>query len=328
MQNKALFFGIIALAVLIVIGLLISRLFLGNTLDLALAEKVSIRIVAAPAIAPWARQAAQTFNQRNPNTQVEIIEAEGLVPTAQFRSGGSIPPLAAWLAEATFIVGMAPDSGLQFNDPVSVASSGLAWGAFKSKEAEFNQKYGGLSWQGLHAKAVSAENGLRFLLASPGNTAEGLAALISATAAYSQKQEISSNEVSQADQWLMETFSENAQTTAIPAANFATMGVSAGDAGILTMASWRSVRLNEKPDFALIPVQPNVNLDYPLAIYSQAEPAAQQAAVAFRSFLLEESQQAALTNFFLDRASAAQPGVKADGAAALRLLNLTQRLLQ
>jgi hypothetical protein len=94
------------------------------------------------------------------------------------------------------------------------------------------------------------------------------------------------------------------------------------------MASWRSVRLNENPDFVLVPAQPNVNLDYPLAIYSQAEPAAQQAAVAFRAFLLEDSQQSALTPFFLDPASTAQPGVKADGAAALRLLNLTQRLLQ
>lgn len=327
-QNKMLFFGIIVLAILIVLGLLASRLFLGNTLDMALADKVSIRIVAAPAIAPWARQAAQVFNQANPNTQVEIVEAQGLVPAAQFRSGGSTPPPAAWLAEAGFVVDMAPDNGLQFNDPVSVASSGLTWGAFKSKQDEFNQKYGGLSWQGLHAKAVSPENGLRFLLASPGNTAEGLAALISATAAYSQKQEISSNEVSQADQWLTETFGDNAQTPATPAANFATMRVSAGDAGILTLASWRSARLDQNPDFMLTPAQPTVNLDYPLAIFSQAEPAAQQAATAFRAFLLEENQQAALANFFLDRASAAQPGVKADGTAGLRLLNLTQRLLQ
>lgn len=327
-QNKVLFFGIIGLAILIVIGLLVSRFFLADTLDLALAEKVSIRIVAAPAITPWARQAALAFNQRNPNTQVEIIEAERLVPAAQFRSGGPTPPPAAWLAEAAFVVAMAPDSGLQFNDPLSVASSGLAWGAFKSKQDEFNQKYGGLSWEGLHAKAVSPENGLRFILASPGNTAEGLAALISATAAYSKKQEISGSDVSQADQWLTETFGDNAQTPARPADNFATMRVSAGDAGILTMASWRSARLTENPDFLISPAQPNVNLDYPLAIFSGAEPAAQQAALAFRAFLLEESQQAALTNFFLERASAAQPGIKADGVAAQRLLNLAERILQ
>lgn len=328
MQNKALFFGIIALAILIVIGLLVSRFFLADRLDLALAEKVSIRIVAAPAVRQWASDAAKTFNQRNPNTQVEIVEAQALVPAAQFRPGGSTPPPAAWLAEASFVVAMAPDNGLQFNDPVSVASSGLAWGAFQSKQDEFNQKYGGLSWQGLHAKAVSPDNGLRFLLASPGITAEGLAALISATAAFSQKQEISGNDVSQADQWLSETFSDNAWTPATPADNFATMGVSAGDAGILTMASWHKSHLNEKPGFVFVPAQPNVNLDYPLAIFSQAEPAAQQAAAAFRAFLLEENQQAALAPFFLDRASAAQPGVKADGAATLRLLNLAQRLLQ
>jgi hypothetical protein len=127
---------------------------------------------------------------------------------------------------------------------------------------------------------------------------------------------------------LTETFGDNAQTPATPAANFATMRVSAGDAGILSMASWRSVRLTENPDFLISPAQPNVNLDYPLAIFSQAEPAAQQAALAFRAFLLEEGQQAALANIHLEPASAAQPGVKADGAAAQRLLSLAQRILQ
>ena len=78
----------------------------------------------------------------------------------------------------------------------------------------------------------------------------------------------------------------------------------------------------------ITPAQPNVNLDYPLAIFSGAEPAAQQAALAFRAFLLEESQQAALTSIHLEPASAAQPGVKADGVAAQRLLNLAERILQ
>ena len=329
-QNKTLFFGIIGLAIALVIGLFVAQYFfsLSDELNLPTAtEKISIRLVAAPSIKPWVDQAAQTFNQSHPNTQVEVIAAAGLIPTAQFRSGPQDSSPAAWLAEATFVVELAGHEGLSFQDPQSVANTSLAWGAFKTKQDEFNQKYGGLSWEGLYAKATSPENGLSFVIAAPGHSAEGLAALISATAAHLKKDSLSGNDVSQADAWLVELFEINAKTAARPAENFATMRVSAGDAGILTLASWRSAKLSENPDFSISPVQPNVNLDYPLAIFNQADPQAQQAAVTFRNFLLEANQQNSLSSFFLDPASTAPPGVKADGEAAQRLLNLAERVL-
>ncbi|NJN98140.1 MAG: solute-binding protein [Anaerolineales bacterium] len=327
-QNKALFFGIIGLAVLIVAALIAARFFLADQIELpTLAEKVSIRVVAAPSIEPWARQAASAFNQKNPNTQVEIVRANGLIPDAQFRADPQNPP-AAWLAEATFMVELAGHRGLAFQDAQSVASSGLTWGAFKTKQDEFNQNYGGLSWEGLHAKAVSPEDGLNFVVASPANSAEGLAALISAAAATLKKDSLSGSDVSQADAWLTELFEINAKTPATPADNFATMRVSAGDAGLLSLASWRRARLTENPDFTTSPAQPPVNLDYPLAIFSQASPAAQQAATAFRTFLLDAGQQNSLNTVFLDPASTASSGVQADGDAVQRLLDLAGRVLQ
>lgn len=326
-QNKALFFGIIGLAVLIVAGLIAARFFLADQIELpTLTEKVSIRVVAAPAIETWARQAAGAFNQKNPNTQVEVIRADGLIPEAQFRADPQNPP-AAWLAEATFMVELARNRGLSFQDAQSVASSGLTWGAFKAKQDEFNQNYGGLNWEGLYAKATSPENGLNFVIASPGNSAEGLAALISATAAHLNKDSLSGSDVSQADAWLSELFNINAKTPATPADNFATMRVSAGDAGLLTLASWRRVRLTENPDFVTSPAQPPINLDYPLAVFGQASPAAQQAATAFRVFLLDAGQQNTLNTVFLDPASAGSAGVQADGDAVQRLLDLAGRVL-
>lgn len=327
-QNKALFFGIIGLAVLIVAVLIAARFFLADQIELpTLAEKVTIRVVAAPSIETWASQAASAFNQKNPNTQVEIIRANGLVPETQFRSDSQNPP-AAWLAEATFMVELARNRGLAFQDVQSVASSGLTWGAFKAKQDEFNQTYGGLNWEGLHAKAVSPEDGLNFVIASPGNSAEGLAALISAAAAHLKKDNLSGSDVSQADAWLTELFKINAKTPATPADNFATMRVSAGDAGLLSQASWQRAGLNKNPDFVISPAQPPVNLDYPLAIFGQASPAAQQAATAFRAFLLDAGQQNSLNTVFLDPASTASPGVQADGNAVQRLLDLAGRVLQ
>ena len=328
-SNKTLFFGIIALAIIIVIGLFLARFLVADELNLPTGpEKISIRLVAAPSIKPWVDQAAQAFNQSNPNTQVEIIEAEDLIPQAQFRSNPQVAPPAAWLAEATFVVEMAGGSGLQFNDARSVASTSLAWGAFKDKQEAFAQKYGPLSWTSVHTKATATDDFLTIVIAPPQNSAEGLAALISATAAHLNKQSLASADVSQSDAWLNETFAENTRIPPLPAEAFATQGRSLGDAGILALTSWRSVGLTNKADFAVTPAQPNVTLDYPFAIFPQATPPAQQAAAAFRDFLLAESQQNALANFSFDRASATQAGVKVDGATALALLRWAERTLR
>lgn len=330
-QNKALFFGIIGVAVFIVIALVAARFFLADQIELpTFTEKVSIRVVAAPAIKPWAEQAAQAFNQDNSKAHVEIVEAEGLIPTAQFRTGGQNPAPAAWLAEATFVVEMAADSGLQFNNLRPVAGTSLAWGAFSDKQEAFSQKYGPIGWTSVHSKATATGDFLTIVIASPQNSAEGLAALISAAAASLNKQSLSAGDVGQADAWLTETFRENVRLPIPPkpAEAFATtQGRSIGDAGILALASWRSAGLDKKADFVLTPAQPNINLDYPLAIFSQATPEAQQAAAAFGDFLLAESQQNSLSAFYLDRAGTTPAGLQTDGQAALRLLDWARREL-
>ncbi len=329
-SNKALFFGIIGLALVVVIGLFLANSLFADQLNLPTAqEKTSVRIVTAPSIKPWVEQAAQSFNQSNPSAQVEMIVANELIPQAQFAPTTQTSPPAAWLAEAGFVVEMAPQRGLQFQEAQSVASTALAWGAFKSKQEEFNQKYGGLSWEGLHTKAVSPEDQLRFVIASPSNSAEGLAAFISATAAYGKKQTLSSGDVSQADTWLAETFKENAHILPRPAEAFATQGPSTGDAGLLSLASWRSAHITERfSDFTLTPTQPGVILDYPLAIRADASPAEQEAVRLFRQFLLTEAQQNALANFFFDRAANDASSVQIDGAALQRLFDRAKIILQ
>jgi hypothetical protein len=124
---------------------------------------------------------------------------------------------------------------------------------------------------------------------------------------------------------------ENIRIQPRPAEAFATsQGRSIGDAGILSMASWRGVGLADKADFTVSPAQPQVNLDYPLVTWadSQVTPAQQQVAAAFGDFLLSEAQQNSLTTFFLERASAAPAGVQADGAAVLALQRWAERELR
>ncbi|MEW5957240.1 MAG: substrate-binding domain-containing protein [Chloroflexota bacterium] len=335
-QNKTFFFAIIGLAILALIGMFVGAyLFLGDSLDLSVSQPViAIRVVAAPALKPWVDQAAQQFNRQNGNTQVEIIAADSLIPESLFTSNPQASPPAAWLAEATFVIELARKSGLAFEDPRSVAGSGLAWGAFNNRQDEFVQQYGELSWSAIHQRAVEPDSSLRVVVASPRNSAEGLAALISAAAAQANTQTLTNAQARQAEDWLTDTLKESARSSLTlgpnPAEALATRGVSIGDAGLLSLASWRSAGLQNRPDFTITPAQFNVRLDYPFTIWagSQATPAGKQAAAAFRDFLLSEAQQSTLPNFFFERAGTATPAVQVDGDAALTLLRWADRELR
>ncbi|MBN1995000.1 MAG: substrate-binding domain-containing protein [Anaerolineae bacterium] len=333
-QNKTLFLVIIGVAVLAVIGMLVIRPLLSEPLNLpASPQEVTIQVVVAPSIKPWVDQAAQEFNQANPKTQVQIITADSLVPEAQFSSNPQAVPPAAWLAEAGFIVEMAGNSQ-EFGDSRPVAGTALAWGAFNNKLEEFGQKYGGVNWAALHQSATEPNSTLKVVLASPHNTAEGLAALASA-AAHLNKQTLTGADASSAEPWLTETLKESARTSLNlgpkPAEAFATRGASIGDVGLLSQASWRSAGLQNRPDFSITPTQPAVTLDYPLAIWTgeRATPEGQQAAAAFRDFLLSDAQQSALATYFFDRANAVDPNsLQVDGQAALTLLRWAERELR
>ena len=330
-SSKSIFFAIIGLAVVGVVGLLVARFFLAETLDLPpVSEQISIRVVVAPSIKPWVDQAAQEFNQANQNIQVRVIAASNLIPESQFSAAPSEAPPAAWLAEASFALGMAANSGLSFEDAQSVAGTSLAWGAYNDKLDQFNQTYGPLTWENVHAKATSSGDILKIVIASPRNSAAGIGALGSATSAHLGKPSLSGSDISAANAWLSETFGDrNTQIPPTPAQTFAgVQGRTIGDIGLLPLAQWRSVGLDQSPDFTVIPAEPKVNLDYPFAIWagSQATPETKQAAAAFRNFLLSEAQQNKLADFFFERAGTTPPDtLQIDSQAAINLLRWAER---
>jgi hypothetical protein len=314
--NKALFFVIVGLSLMAVVAMFFVRLMIPGVSP----ETVSIQIVVAPAIRPWVEAAAGAFNAQNPNRQVRIIEADRLIPEAQLNSPQPDRPVA-WLADSSFIVAWAQVEGLALAEARSVASTPLAWGTFKSKEAEFS---GGLTWEAIHERAIAPNSALKIVIASPRSSAEGLAVLISATAAQARAQSLTASEVNNARSWLNETFKEstrNSLTLSTPAEDFVTRGLSIGDAGMLSMRSWRKAGVPNRADFSLMPPQSSVVLDYPLVIQAGFEATnAEQTALAFRDFLLSPSQQNTLTQFFFDPAlTTPATGVQADGQAVQSL---------
>jgi len=326
-QSKLPFFAIIGAAVLVVIGMAGVSSFVTASLDLPAAPgQANIDVVVAPPLKSWANKAARDFNQANPNTQVTIIEAGELVPLTQLQPvNPETTPPAAWLAEASFVLEMAANQGAAFEKAQSVASTPMAWGVYNSKLDLFN---GELSWQAINTVATGP-SGVKLVIDKPANSAQGLAALISATAAHLNKDTLSASDISAADGWLTGTFgNRNTLIPATPASDFATKGVSAGDAGILSMAAWQTGRLHERPDFTLTPTRPEVILDYPFAIRSNSRPEAKAVAQAFKDYLLAQPQQEGLATLFFDPASANAGGVQLDGVAAQRLLDWATRQLR
>ena len=148
-QNRAVFFVIIGVAVLVVIGMIVGTFYMfGSVGEVSpLQSEVSIEVAAAPTIYPWVEDAAIAFNQSHPKVQVSVIETTDLIPEARFRStNAQSPPPAAWIADASFILALGQNKGLSFQDAQSVAGSPLAWGAYTDKLEQFNQTYGELNW--------------------------------------------------------------------------------------------------------------------------------------------------------------------------------------
>jgi hypothetical protein len=330
-QRRVLFVGIIFLAVAAVIGMYVARPFLfDEPLAIpAISQPVTIQVAVAPSIKGWAEQAARGFNQQDAHTQVRIVEANGLVPSGQFTTNPQVTPPAAWLAEASFMVDLARVEGLQqFEAGIPVAETSLAWGAFTDKQAAFNETYGDLNWTNLHAKAVTPGDSLALVFASHRHSAEGLAVLISAAGAPNNVADLTAADVRQASAWLTEIFRDNTRTPSTPAQDFVTRGRSVGDVGLLSLASWGRAGLPGRSDFVFTPLVPAVSLNYPLAIWTGAPPAEQDAARKFREFLLAETQQAALADFYFERANTAQPGIQVQGEAVQALLRWADQNLR
>jgi hypothetical protein len=334
-QNKSLFFGIIALAIVAVIGMAVVVYFFADSLNLSTGQpQTTIEIVAPAALEPWVAQAALEFNRQNRAAQVTVSVVDGLLPENRF------PPAdpqanapAAWIAPALFLAELAKNQGQAFAaESQSVAGTSLAWGAYADKEATLTEKYGPLGWDSLHAKAAAPGDFLTLVIASPTNSAEGLGALISATAAHLGKETLTGADVRQAMSWLTKTLADNSRTPPKPAESFATaQGRSIGDAGLLSMASWRQSGLHQKNDFLITSATPPVRLDYPFLIWQGrgATDNGQQAAAAFRDFLLMPAQQNKLANYYFDPATPDTTGtVQADGDAALALLRWAERELR
>lgn len=163
----------------------------GNGQAAARPPEVSILVIAAPALEPWLRAAAEDFNATRPQQndvpfEVQIVAMAGLTALGNWdgsdigglhanRSGeqlgrrGRADTLllpAAWVPESSAFVDMADDifRRQQSQSPFqsdgqyltkSVAASPLAWGFFRSRGIALQENLGDISWDALRIAAAA-----------------------------------------------------------------------------------------------------------------------------------------------------------------------------
>ena len=306
-----------SIGIIMVTGLVLA-LFLGlegsgaYTLPTRGGVQATIQVAVAPPLDDWVREMARDFSERNRQIQIEVVALKGLdAPNQLSASGGNLPD--AWIAEALFlrpIVGDAPYA--QAGD--SVAQDSLLWVAAR----QANNTVDGLNWQSIHDVALRDR---QFRLAlPPTNSISGLAACMSAAAAYHQLPTLERSLVDDGDfqRWLGEMLEAVPNRNLNPRDQLNSRPPQA-DVGLLMNSDLQ--QLDEERFDANPPIY-NVVLDYPYFIRTEwptlsasTANAHQVASERFRDFLIDSPQQAKLGEYGFEPAEGNDNGqsVEIDG---------------
>lgn len=330
-NNRSLFFIIIGLALVVIVGVLLLEQLGIYTLPSRAVAQTPIEVAVPADLADWARDAAESFNSRNADAAVTIISQNGLPAIRQFERTQIVDLPHAWVPEASFVAALAAEEGIAFAATgESVVQTDMSWGGFESRTTAL----GILDWDTIHSAAATghwatiSNNGdwgyFKMTIASPTNSAEGLAALISASASYHKTDTLTTELVRDPAlrAWLNDITESVPSFNTLgsdPAGAMANRGTSAGEVGFLSTASWNRSRagLNNREPFVIQPAQYNVELDYPYVLRDRLESNEAEMAARFGSFLQQQSDE--LVDRGYSVGGSATP-IQIDGPTALALL--------
>ena len=201
-RARLLFAGILSVLTLLLAAGLVWQNLNGQPADegqdAARPPEASILVIAAPAVEPWLRAAAEEFNATRPEQdevqfEVQIVAMSGLAALGSWdgsyfdgalgnqsseqsdrgRRGDLLMLPAAWVPESSAHVELADDifgrhqhrSPFRSDGPFlmrSVAMSPLAWGFYRSRGIALQENLGKISWDALR-KAAAAPTGWKEL---------------------------------------------------------------------------------------------------------------------------------------------------------------------
>lgn len=330
-RTRIIFFAIIGLAVLIVIGGLIwSQLSQGpdplvpETSD----ETLEVRVAAALPVAEWVQEAAHQFNAEQHtlegrSIQVTVAPMDGLTAKNRYERDEMDPLPTAWIPDSRYLVELVNAAykerlgrdvfltdGEYRARPLTISL--LAWGIYESRASVLESQYGAISWQAIHDAALApggwAEIGgqgdwgyFKLAISNPRKNISGLAAMVAAAGEYYDKTSITVEDVTNPEfqAWLGEIMSSMSDLSGgtYTVADLALFGYTTGDAGQLLesdlLVNMQGIQSRWADPLRIVYPEYVTWFDFPFTVWMGPETSAAEknAALEFEEYLLSEDVQ-------------------------------------
>jgi Ca-activated chloride channel family protein len=267
-RTRIIFFVIIGLAVIIVVGGLIWSQLNKDDPGIITTEEsdapLEVQVISALPVADWVQEAAHQFNAEGHTLegrpiQVTVTPMDGLTAKGRYERGEMDPLPTAWIPDSRYLVELVNAAykerlgrdvfltdGEYRARPLVISL--LAWGIYDSRAQVLEGEYGDISWQAIHDAALApggwgelgGQNDWGFFklaISNPRKNISGLAAMVAAAGEYFGETNIGVDEVTDPgfQAWLGEIMSSMSDLSGgtYTVNDLALFGYTTGDAGQL-----------------------------------------------------------------------------------------------
>lgn len=353
-RTRIIFFVIVGLAVLIIVGGLIwSQLGHqpGPIEPIADDETLEVHIVCALPVTDWVQEAAKQFNAEKHTLEghlvhVTITPMDGLTAKGRYERDELNPLPTAWIPDSRYLVELVNATYKERLGRDVFLSDGeyrarpmvislLAWGVYESRAEVLETRYGEISWQTIHDAALApggwGELGdqndwgyFKLAISNPRKNISGLQAMVAAAGEYYGKTNISVKDATNPEfqTWLDEILSSMSDLSGgtYTVADLALFGYTTGDAGQLLesdlLVNMQGIQTRWADPLRIVYPKYVTWFDFPFTVWMGSETTAleKNAALEFEKYLLSVDVQKKALAYGLRPAN---PNVQVTGEGSL-----------
>lgn len=330
-RTRIIFFVIIGLAILIIVGGLIWSQVAnqpGPIEPVASDETLEVQILCALPVADWVQEAARQFNAEKPTLEghpirVTVTPMDGLTAKGRYERDEFSPLPTAWIPDSRYLVELVNAAykerlgrdvfltdGEYRARPLGISL--LAWGVYESRADVLEAQYGEISWHTIHDAAIApggwSELGgqpdwgyFKLAISNPRKNVSGLAAMVAAAGEYYEKTNISVEDVANPEfqTWLGQIMSSMSDLSGgtYTVADLALFGYTTGDAGQLLesdlLVNMQGIQSRWADPLRIVYPEYVTWFDFPFTVWMGSETTAleKNAALEFQAYLLSVDVQ-------------------------------------
>lgn len=328
-RTRLVFFIVIAIALLVVGASIVMRQMGVKSPIVQAPAALEVRVVCALPAESFVRQAAEQYNQEGHKLEghpvhITVIPMDGLTAMGRWEREEMDPIPTVWIPDSRYLVELVNATykekrgrdvfltGGEYRAR-PIATSLFSWGIYQSRAQVLRQKYGEVSWKGIHDAATAkggwpdlggqAEWGyFKLVVPNPHKNVGGLMAMVAAAGEYYGKTRIETTDVTNPafQAWLKELMGAVTDFSSLGSysvENLALFGYSMGDGGQLLESDLLQNMAGIQTRWAdpLVIVYPKYLtwFDFPFTIWMGEETTAleKNAALDFEQYLLKPEVQ-------------------------------------